>query len=91
MKMSKIFLKAAVLVDSGKQLYSCNAIEIAAGFASISKYSPASAWYRRNILPGDKIFPYTNARIKPYLDNNLARKKARVIALCFASAICDDE
>ena len=91
MKKSEIFLKAAERIEQGMDLYACTAIDS----AQIKKYglwSPATQWFQKEILPkGNKSFPYFDSSDGIFLRSREELRNARIVALCFAAAIAEDE
>ncbi len=84
MKYSQVYLKAAKLVDSNKQYYSCNAI---CAVTKLWHPNPLSQNYCSSMgFEGANDFSYAHGQTP-----NDAARKHRVLLLLLASAIAESE
>ena len=91
MKKSEIFLKAAERIERGKDIFACCAIDNIQRADWGRIWSDNAQWYQRKMLPRNSIFPYSRTSRGLYIEPGPDQKNARIVALCFAAAIAEDE
>jgi hypothetical protein len=86
MKLSKVFLRAAELVASGEEPYSCDAILR----ASNGEAPAALLWWRSRFTPREDSPEHYWLRDQKDMDA-LGRQRWRVLGLCLASWVAKGE
>ena len=91
MKPKNIYLEAAMLIDSGKQEFSCVAIDNIID-RNLDNNNTYNSWERRRYatIMGSNNRGLITLDIHQTTRTKKERRKLRVLLLCMTATVCDD-